>query len=48
MTDKQEKIDIYECSDYRQDRLFWCKYYPKGCNECEYLIKVGGGNINDR
>ena len=47
MTDKQEKIDVYECHFYRQNRLLWCQYYPKRCNECGYLIKVGG-NINDR
>ena len=48
MTDKQEKIDVYECQFYMQDRLSWCKYYPKGCNECGYLIKVGEEILNDR
>ena len=42
VTDKQEKIDVYKCHFYVQDRLLWCHYYPKGCNKCGYLIKVGG------
>lgn len=33
-------IDVYECLYYWLDMLSQCKYYPKGCNECGYLIKL--------
>lgn len=48
MVGKQEKIDVYECHFYRQNRLLRCKYYPKRCNKCGYLIKVGEKILNDR
>ena len=48
MTDKQIIIDVYECPYYRRNILSWCKYYPKGCNECGDLTKVGEEIINDR
>ena len=48
MINKQEKINVYECLFYMQNRLNWCKYYPKGCNECRYLIKVGEEILNEK
>ena len=47
MTNKQI-IDIYECLYYRLNMLSQCKYYPKGCNECGYLIKVGEEILYDK
>ena len=41
-------IGVSKCSNYDQDRLLWCDYYPKECNKCGYLIKVGEKILNDR
>ncbi len=34
-------IDVYECFFYRKEMLDQCLYYPKGCNSCLLLTKVG-------